>query len=359
MSFYIPSNSSSGVQRIDIAPTGGPAPDRPGPLPGSPIFTPTRFEDHPFGVNDHVVDEPRDVQMHLADEAHGLAQTPPVPKVKSERDKAIDKLNAASTKFKQARDEGVNIAEASFYRKLIKVATSALTVGIAAALTALSFGGAAPLLAVASINLAVSVGDAVCAYRAAKNAMARAAGLDPPHHLPEGTSCVKNLLHVATKALGGSDERAAQVAKYGGAFVSLGLAAASMACGHGVGALPIVPKVLSMCGSLINACATGGIAIIGAFESGKDGDASTLQLEALHEANEALNKLAQLDQRAYQPDNPDRDMRLLLEYVRKPDAHARGNELLKDAVKNLGNAKLNGVLALGGLAGVGIALAGA
>ena len=75
-------------------------------------------------------------------------------------------------------------------RRFVVLGISAVfvAVGIALGLTALSFGGAAPVLALACASLGNSIGDAACAYRNVKNAEAVAGGREPPYNLPGGNS---------------------------------------------------------------------------------------------------------------------------------------------------------------------------
>jgi hypothetical protein len=84
-------------------------------------------------------------------------------------------------KLLAARQEGVDVAKTSFWKKALGVALSGVAVGVAVGLTAISFGGATPLLALACVNFAVSTGDAICAYRNMRNTEAIADHRPPPY----------------------------------------------------------------------------------------------------------------------------------------------------------------------------------
>lgn len=99
----------------------------------------------------------------------------------SRADVAKGKLVAAGEKLLAARQEGVDVAKTSFWKKALGVALSGVAVGVAVGLTAISFGGATPLLALACVNFAVSTGDAICAYRNMRNTEAIADHRPPPY----------------------------------------------------------------------------------------------------------------------------------------------------------------------------------
>lgn len=165
---------------------------------------------------------------------------------------AQGKLNAAAEKHGQAKQVGVEVAKSSFFKKCIGVATAVAAVAIAATLTAMSFGAAAPLLGLACASLVVAGGDAVCAYRNVKNAEASAAGKEPPYQLPMGNSCVGNLMHTLLTACGVSDGNARTASKAVSTVVAAGLAIASVAVGAGLADVPMALKIASAAASGIN-----------------------------------------------------------------------------------------------------------
>lgn len=115
----------------------------------------------------------------------------------SRADVAKGKLVAAGEKLLAARQEGVDVAKTSFWKKALGVALSGVAVGVAVGLTAISFGGATPLLALACVNFAVSTGDAICAYRNMRNTEAIADHRPPPYD-SKVASCAGTVVAVAS-----------------------------------------------------------------------------------------------------------------------------------------------------------------
>ena len=176
---------------------------------------------------------------------------------------AKGKLVAAGEKLLAARQEGVDVAKTSFWKKALGVALSGVAVGVAIGLTAISFGGAAPLLALACVNFAVSTGDAICAYRNMRNTEAIADHRPPPYDtLPMGNSIVANMAHGVLTRCGVSAETASSVAKGIGITVGVGLAVASIAVGAGISGLPmayeVAGKVASYAGTAVAVASTVG-----------------------------------------------------------------------------------------------------
>lgn len=168
---------------------------------------------------------------------------------------AEKRLEVAASKVQEARDNGVSLAKASFFKKLLGVAASVITVGVATALTAVSGGIAAPLLAMASVNLAVSAGDALCAFRNMRHAQDLAAGNPNPRPaMPCGNGCLQNLLYAVAKRCGVDNESTRQlIAKGVGGFLQLGLAIGSFVAGGAAGAIALAPKIALMVANVIRA----------------------------------------------------------------------------------------------------------
>lgn len=124
-----------------------------------------------------------DVSAGQADRVRAIASEPARAGgvAPSRADVAKGKLVAAGEKLLAARQEGVDAAKTSFWTKAPGVALSGVAVGVAVGLTAISFGGATPLLALACVNFAVSTGDAICAYRNMRNTEAIADHRPPPY----------------------------------------------------------------------------------------------------------------------------------------------------------------------------------
>lgn len=154
---------------------------------------------------------------------------------------ARKKLEKAQTKLNEAKQVGVDVAKEKFFRKLFNAGLCAIAVGVTAAATALSLGGAAPLLGLACASFAVSAGDAYCAYRNYKNIEARANNVSPlPYkELPMGNSCIANLTYSIGSKISTNHEKVATVAKCTSAAVGAGLAIAGIAVGTGLAALPL------------------------------------------------------------------------------------------------------------------------
>ena len=349
--------------------------DQPGALAGS--------------VPEPGVSLPSLVRERAISSAMERSEQPPLSQVPSRATEAQAKLTQGAADLKLARQEGVDLARMGFFKKCVNIATATITVGVAVGLTALSLGFAAPLLAVACVNLAVTAGDSVCAYRSCKNASALAEGREPPYHLPEGSSCVKNGLNAFAKWCGAADDTAKTVAKVGGGLFQLGLAAAAFALGAATEALPAAHQIATLVANSINALLAGGTAIrTGAIEDGDDrsltelvqdkanalkallarvrgGDPVVIESAAhgrpgytqglLDSALRSGQEARQLDPNV-QGQTPE-ELRMLA-LMDDPHLTQSTQRLVSEAVANYGDAKANTVIALGGLIGVGRALLG-
>lgn len=191
------------------------------------------------------IDLPTAARDHTVASVHARAAEPTRATVGSRQAVAQQRLGAAADKLKEARDNGVSLAKTSFFKKLIYVATSIVAVGVAAALTAVSGGIAAPLLAVSSVNLAVNIGDSVCAYRNMRHAQDLAAGKPNPRPAtPCGNSCIQNLTYAVAKGVGiESHETRLAIAKAVGGIFQAGLTVGAVVAGEAAGALALAPKI--------------------------------------------------------------------------------------------------------------------
>jgi hypothetical protein len=227
-------------------------------------------------------------------------------------------------------------------------------------LTAATGGIALPMLALACVNLAVNVGDSVCAFRNLRNMQALARGEEPPYKLPGGTSCIKNLVHNLATAAGAGNETAGQVATVIGGFVQVGLAVGAFVSGQAAGALPLAHKIANIVSSGLKALMAGSTAVTTGFVEagapGVPGHTGEAMRRAVMSGQEAL---------AMSPDivGADAGQQRVLEIVRdqqgQPDGpRARAERLVVDAVKNYGDAKVNAAMAIAGFAGMGKALMG-
>lgn len=287
--------------------------------------------------------------------AMARSSEPPAPRAAVDPERAKAKLAEAAGRLKEARQEGVELAKMGFWKKVINVATAVVSVGVAAALSAASFGLATPLLAVACVNLAVTVGDVVCAHRNVKNALALAEGREPPYHLPGGNSCVKNLLHGAATSLGASKDAADTFAKYGGGLFQLGLGVTAFALGQATGALPAAHKAATLVANGVNALLAGGTAMrTGVIESrGENGEAGYTQ-RLLDDALRAAQEARALDPNVDAGD--DVEQQRMLAVLDDPAMAARAERIVSEQVRNYGDAVVNTAIATAGIVGVGKAL---
>lgn len=274
-----------------------------------------------------------DQRAQLIAQATERASQPPLGQVQSRATEATEKLAAAQNKLKEAGEAGVELAKLSFFKKLATVATAALAVAMAAALSAVSFGGATPLLAIACVNLAVSIGDSVCAYRNFKDAQLVAAGGEAVHNLPGGDSIVKNLLHGLATACGASDERAKDVAKYGNAVFQTGLILASLAVGAmgvisgAAAAMPLANKVSDLVANSVNLLISGET-VVRSFRF----ERHNALLSDIGSLARDLQELSQLDQLDDQIEQLIKDSQEKTESVRR---------MLNAAVDNYGGLDVN------------------
>jgi secreted effector protein SseF len=191
----------------------------------------------------------------------------------SRKQVAEKRIEKASEKAKEARSMGVDVAKNSFWKKALSVACSAVAVAIFAGLTAISFGGAAPLLAVGCVAMANSIGDAVCAYRNFKNVEAEANHKEPPYaKLPCGNSFMGNVGFKLGSALGMGEDSAKIFGKVLGVAVGGGLAIASISLSAGIGALPMLATVASSVATGVNTAVNLYSAIGSAMTSDIDKD---------------------------------------------------------------------------------------
>lgn len=154
---------------------------------------------------------------------------PVVRQLPSGRQVVLDRMREVASKMDAAKRAGVPLARSNFMSKLLGVGINVVAVAVAAALTATSFGAGAALLAVASVRLAVAVGDAACAYKTWKEAQET----PPRNTLPMGADSIGNACHALFTRAGLPAYRATRLALGTSAFIQLGLAVSGMALGMG------------------------------------------------------------------------------------------------------------------------------
>jgi hypothetical protein len=223
-----------------------------------------------------------------------------VPRRADPRARASQRLQRAIDHYENAAALGVNVASENWYTKLRGAGVALLSLIAAAALTATTGGAAAPILALASVTLAVAVGDAFCAYRSLKNAQARAEGQTPPYaELPMGDSSAANLAYFLLEKAGVSDPKF--YAKHVGRVIKLGLALGGMAASFGLSlagptAIEFVNALASQLSTLHTFAST--------FRTDPQGDLERTKLELeesyreLALAAKELSKLAPIERAA-------------------------------------------------------------
>jgi hypothetical protein len=197
-------------------------------------------------------------------------ETTTCPSRKEVAERLLDK---AKDKAKDARQMGVDVAKTTFWKKMITVAASAVAVGVAIGLTAISFGGAAPLLGLACATMAVAIGDAVCTYRNYKNTEAEANHQPLPYaKLPAGNSFLANVGYKAATMLGASESTAQLVGKGLAVVVGGGLVISTIALSCGLGTVPLALAITAKTASGINAAVSGYSALSSLMSSDLDKD---------------------------------------------------------------------------------------
>lgn len=188
------------------------------------------------------------VQQALVASAQAKAASAPLAEVAlpnrdGEALRLLDKLDAA-------KNANVDLSKRNFFMKCASVAASATIVAIAIAATVLSFGLAsvvtAPVIALTSVNLATSVGDAVCCYKNWQAAKDQANG-GSRERLIGGDSCVTHaamtLCRAVQRKVGGSQETADQVAKGLSVGFKVGMGVATAFFCAGIGGAAHIAKI--------------------------------------------------------------------------------------------------------------------
>ncbi len=172
--------------------------------------------------------------------ANAGGESPPVARLPSSQALALEKTRAFAESLEVAEQAGVQLARATFMTKLLGAGICAVAVGVAAALTGVTFGVGAGLLAVASVRLAVAVGDAGCAYKTYKEACE----IPPTKSLPLGANSLGNLLHKTVFSYEKNPDQRVRKATLAAGAVNLGLAAAATALSLGAAAPEAVGRGL-------------------------------------------------------------------------------------------------------------------
>lgn len=154
---------------------------------------------------------------------------------------AEKKLQESGSKAQIAKNDAhVDAAERNFFKKIGSVAANIVVVIIASIATGASVGGATPVLALACVSLAISIGDAACAYQdwqlksAAQNE-GKTSEQIKQSGLPCGGSCIANATHHVAEKAGASKEQAKVIAKGVDLTIRVGLGVAMAYTGAGIG----------------------------------------------------------------------------------------------------------------------------
>lgn len=183
-------------------------------------------------------DAPEDPRtVHVDPALPPLGDRVPPRQLPSQRSEALDQLKASAAKLETARRAGVDLARASFMAKLLGAAMNAVGVGVAAALTVVTGGAAAPMLAIASMRFLSAAADAGYACKLWRDARDAADGkpVGPPP--PMGANALGNLFHAAFSCRPFDAAKAVDRATRAASFVQFGLAVSALA----VGAAIVVP----------------------------------------------------------------------------------------------------------------------
>lgn len=148
--------------------------------------------------------------------------------VPSHREHVQDTMMQVAAKIEAAERVGVRLDRLNFMSKLLGAGMAAVAVGVAAALTGATFGAGAALLAIASVRLAIAVGDAVCAYRVLQDRRET----PPKNSLPLKSSAIGNALFFMFSKAGMPRTQAIDRATRASVPVSVGLAVVAMSLGQ-------------------------------------------------------------------------------------------------------------------------------
>jgi len=175
---------------------------------------------------------------------------------------ARTRLEQAVDKYKQAQlQAGVDVARAGFMKKLWSLAASSAMLAAATIASVASLGVATPLLAVACVNMAISVGDVGCAWMTHRNALAAKDGApEPPYpNVKMGGNCLANLVYPAALRKCKSDEDARKVATGVADCLKGGLMIASFTMGC------LSPVHMAAAGSALKATAASMKLLLGGY----------------------------------------------------------------------------------------------
>ncbi len=151
--------------------------------------------------------------------------------------RTLERLNTGKANLTEAQQAARSAAGRSFAFKLAGAVVSLIGVGVAAALTALSFGGAVPVLAVSCVSATVAIADAACAF---KDWRSKANGGEG---LPMGGNSIGNLTYAIARKAGASDEAAKNWGTGVSTTAKVGLIAASLATGFVAASAPVWGKI--------------------------------------------------------------------------------------------------------------------
>jgi len=332
-----PSNAATASSEASTATASRPSimPGRPANITGS--VAPPRSDLPPL------------VRENTVASVRSRAAGPMLPAVGSRQVVAQEKLSQASSKLKEASDNGVSLAKASFFKKCLNVGAALVGVVVAAMLTVASGGVAAPLMAMTCINLAVSCGDAYCAHRNLRNAQDLAQGkpVPPERLLPGGNSCIKNMVHAIAVKAGASPDTAKKIASAVSGFFQLGLAVGAAVAGQFAGALDLGLKISSIVANVVKALVAGDTAVTsGIAETAVGPDDAGHSRELVRQgtvlADQARAMGAEVDMRGQTP--VEREIGAVLSG--DADARQRAEKLVGDAVGQYGSAAVNTAVAI-------------
>ncbi len=206
-------------------------------------FSPSAVEGDPMTASPSPLSDSGRAQLEQQEAlAHASAAEPPGahPVSGSRYEKSFALVKEWAARQEEAGRAGVDLHKTSFFPKLLSTGAALFSLAIAATLTVMTAGAAAPLLVIAGVRALTVIGDCACAWEDRKRALQ-----DPPGKpLPMGANCIGNLFHSYFTSRG--DPNATRNATLVSLGVTVLMAAGGLALGlpHAAGELlTTIPRV--------------------------------------------------------------------------------------------------------------------
>ncbi len=270
-------------------------------------FSPSALEGDPMTASPSPLSDSGRAQLEQQEAlAHASAKEPPgahpVPGSRYEKSFALVKAWAA--KQEEAGRAGVNLHKTTFFPKLLSTGAALFSLAIAATLTVMTAGAAAPLLVIAGVRALTVIGDCACAWEDRKRALH-----DPPlKPLPMGANCIGNLFHSYFTSRG--DPNATRNATLASLGITVLMAAGGLALGfpHAAGELfTTIPRVSAELSSVLGtvgmvAPTVKSVRANRAIDKAADAAMREMLLQSKAEANENREAQASEDDKPSAPE---------------------------------------------------------